>query len=114
MDNASHCFDMFARGTVTGFTIFGALSFFLFKKRNRFSFAVLGAGIGSGYGAFDCSQTFMHFSVNDNIKRTFGIDFNNMLTSSAKKGDVARESAPNPIDEAMDLVRKLEAKAAAN
>ena len=69
---------------------------------------IFGAGIGGGYGAFDCSKDFMHFSVNENSKKYLGIDFSTMLESSPAE---SKDKAPADMENAMQQVEALEEKA---
>ena len=114
MDSASACFDSFAKGSVSGFTLGALLSFIMLKKPSRFGFMIFGAGLGGGYGAFDCSKDFMHFSVNEQSKLYLGIDFSQLMKgssdSSSSDSTSSKKKAPAELEIAVKQVKEMEEK----
>ena len=98
MDHMSECFDSFAKGSVSGFAIGGLLSLVLTRKPSRARFMLFGAGIGGGFGAFDCDKEFMHFSVNDYTTQYLGFDITSIANTTAEES--APEAAEVPQEEA--------------
>lgn len=77
---------------------------------------IFGAGLGGGYGAFDCSKDFMHFSVNEQSKLYLGIDFSQIMSGSGSSDSgsseptPAKKQAPAELENAMKQVKEMEDK----